>query len=54
MFSGGSLFGLALILAAKQTLGPKFGVSVMLACSSHTQETQVRVMRLERLTKTNL
>lgn len=48
------MFGLSLILAAKQTLGPNLGVSVMLACSSPTLETRARVMRLERLTKTNL
>lgn len=43
-----------LILAAKQTNGPNLRVSVMLACSSPTLETRVRVMGLERLTKTNL
>lgn len=48
------MFGLSLILAAKQTLGPNLRVSVMLACSSPTLETRARVMRLERLTKTNL
>lgn len=48
------MFGLSLILAAKQTLGLNLRVSVMLACSSPTLETRVRVMRLERLTKTNL
>lgn len=48
------MFGLSLILASKQTLGPNLRVSVMLACSSPTLETRARVMRLERLTKTNL
>lgn len=48
------MFGLSLILAAKQTLGPNLRVSVMLACSGRTLETRARVMRLERLTKTNL
>lgn len=48
------MFGLSLILAAKQTLGPNLRVSDMLACSSPTLETRARVMRLERLTKTNL
>lgn len=48
------MFGLSLILAAKQTLGLNLRVSVMLACSSPTLERRSRVMRLERLTKTNL
>lgn len=46
--------GLLPILSAKQTLGPNLGLSVMLACSGPTPETLARVMRLERLTKTNL
>lgn len=48
------MFGLSLILAAKQTLGLNLRVFVMLACSGPTLEMRARVMRLERLTKTNL
>lgn len=48
------MFGLSLILAAKQTLGLNLRIFVMLACSSPTLEMRARVMRLERLTKTNL
>lgn len=48
------MLGLSLILAAKQTLGLNLRVFVMLACSGPTLEMRARVMRLERLTKTNL
>lgn len=44
------MFGLSLILAAKQIHSPNLRVSVTLACSSPTLETRARVMRLERLT----
>lgn len=54
IYFGVLMCGLSLIPAAKQTLGLNLRVSVMRACASPTLETRARVMRLERLTKTNL